>query len=98
MAGLQQIVTSTWGALFARARLLFSVVICPTLIYGVGVWCNMEGSNSVLSRTRVIQNKGLHIVIGAIRATPVQELKTEAFIAPFHIAAREARAQQMRTT
>ena len=52
----------------------------------------------MLSRTRVIQKKGLHIVTGVFRATPVQELKTEAFIAPFHIAAREARAQQMQTT
>ena len=98
LAGLQRIVASTWGASFARARLLFSAVVRPTLAYGAGVWCNMEGSNSVLSRARVIQNKGLRIVTGAFRATPARELKTEAFIGPFDIAAREARAQHIRST
>ena len=35
---------STWGASFAKARLIYSAVVRPCLTYGTTIWAPLEGT------------------------------------------------------
>ena len=100
LGGFRRIVTSTWGAGFARARLLYNAVVKPALTYGGEIWSERApGKESkALARAAIAQNKCLRAVCGGFRATPVRELETETFTPPMDLAIREQKAAHLRRT
>lgn len=99
LGSLRRVVASTWGASFARARLLYSAVVKPALTYGGEVWSEGMGratSTKALERAAIAQNKCLRAVSGGFKATPVRELETETHIPPIDLVIREQRASHLR--
>lgn len=39
---LSRLAASTWGALFTKARHIYTAVVRPVLSYGCGVWYTLE--------------------------------------------------------
>ena len=78
---LTRIATSTWGATFGKARLVYTAVVRPALSYGVPIWFSPEGKEatkpSLLRPLEVIQNRCLRVVSGAYKATPIPLLESE---------------------
>ena len=85
---------STWGASFAKARLIYSAVVRPCLTYGATIWAPLEGTLRPAKRQWIgeplerIRQQCLRAVTGAFKATPRQTRETEAAIPPLraHIA------------
>jgi hypothetical protein len=81
---ITRIATSTWGATFQKARLVYTAVVRPTLTYGAPIWFSPEGKDktklSLLRPLEVVQNCCLQMVSGAYRATPIQLLESETGI------------------
>ena len=85
---------STWGASFARARLIYSAVVRPCLTYGATIWAPLEGTLRPAKHQWIgeplerIQQKCLRTVTGAFKATSRRFLEKEAAIPPLraHIA------------
>ena len=89
LASLIQLIASTWGASFNRARHVYSAVVRPVLSYGCAVWDTPEGleeareiATKPLER---IQNKALQAIKGAYKTTEVQFIEHEADIASLTI-------------
>lgn len=80
---LIKISTSTWGAIFSKARQVYTTVICPAMTYGLVVWHtskNVKKSNSI-EKLAVLQNKCLQTIAGAFKATSISVLEAKMFIA-----------------
>jgi exonuclease III len=100
IAALKRVTTSTWGASFARARLLYNSAIRPAVTYGAEAWFEAEvtKNSKVAQEISKIQTSGLRVVTGAFRATPIREVEAEAFIPPIDIHCSELRARHIRRT
>jgi len=90
LRGLQAVAASTWGATFSRARQVYTAVVRSSLTHGAGVWHaptqgDRTSSKGVETPLDKYQNKGLRVVAGAFRATPVRALETETYIPPLNI-------------
>jgi hypothetical protein len=95
MNALSRTTASTWGATFACARQIYSMVIRPALTYGSAVWHppqsgllideGMRPSKSPAAKLRTIQNKCLRVIAGAYKATPIAVLETETFVPPLNL-------------
>ncbi|MBD0310811.1 MAG: hypothetical protein ICV80_22770 [Microcoleus sp. T1-bin1] len=84
-AAMTKLTTSTWGATFKKARLLYTSVVRPALTYGSTVWHTpKEKKTGLINKLAVIQNKCLRNISGAFRATPVPVLEAETHIAPMN--------------
>jgi hypothetical protein len=93
----KQVTSSTWGASFTRARLLFNSTIRSAVTYGAAVWHSPEKQmrNLVIHAISKIQACGLRIMAGTYRATPIRELEQETFIPPIDIFCNELRARHL---
>src|SRR5450755_1240857 len=83
---LTRIATSTWGATFRKARLVYTAVVRPALAYGTPIWFSPEGKEatkpSLIRPLKVIQNRCLRTIAGAYKATPILLLESETGILP----------------
>ena len=83
---LGRITASTWGASFERARLVYSAVVTPAIIYGAGIWYSPQGTETARKSTgkqlEILQNQGLRRILGAYRAVSSAVLEKEADIPP----------------
>jgi hypothetical protein len=43
---LRRITTSTWGATFKRAKLVYTLVVQPAMTYGAPIWFSLVGTES----------------------------------------------------
>ena len=85
---LTKISTSTWGASFAKARQVYTAVVRPAMTYGSTVWHTpreIKKNKATTSKLSVMQDKCLRTVTGAFKATPVEVLEAETFIAPMEL-------------
>jgi hypothetical protein len=100
IAALKRVTTSTWGASFVRARLLYNSAVRPTITYGTEAWFEPESTKhgKVIQAISKVQASGMRIVAGAFRATPIRELEAETFIPPLDIYCSELRARHIRRT
>ncbi len=100
LGAFRRVATSTWGASFTRARLLYNSTVRPVITYGAAAWHNPEqrGNGSVVRAISKIQNQGLRAVAGAYRATPIRELEKEVLVPPIDVYCSEIRAQHLRRT
>jgi hypothetical protein len=67
-----------------RARKVYIKVIRAAIAYGAGVY-HSPNRPKVAKAMEPAQNKGLRVVIGAYRVTPVRSLELEAYCAPLDI-------------
>jgi len=99
---LARISASTWGPSFASARLLYSTVVRPTMLYGAQVWgVRNDGepaANTLLQPLRTLQNRCLRNVTGAYRRTPTAALERETDIPPINLYINKVAAQHAITT
>ena len=83
---LSRITTSTWGARFEKARLVYNSVIKPAIFYGAGVWYSPQGTatarKGVDKKLETLQNQCIRTVLGAYKATSGPILEKEAEIPP----------------
>ena len=100
IAALKRVTTSTWGASFARARLVYNSVVRPTITYGTEAWFEPESTKhgKVIKAISKVQASGMRVVAGAFRATPIRELEAETFTPPLDIYCSELRARHVRRT
>jgi exonuclease III len=100
IAALRRVTTSTWGASFVRARLLYNSVVRPIITYGTEAWFEPENTkhNKVVQAISKVQASGMRVVAGAFRATPVRELEAETFTPPLDVYCSELRARHIRRT
>jgi exonuclease III len=83
---LTKLSTSTWGATFRKARVLYTSVVRPAITYGAAVWHDpKEKKTGTISKLAVIQNRCLRSISGAFRATPIAVLEAETHVAPIDI-------------
>jgi hypothetical protein len=88
IAALSRLVASTWGPTVSKARVLYSAVVRPGMMYGSQVWGADAGettSKSMLNPLEVIQNQAIRKVMGAYKRTPTVLLNTEAGIEPIRM-------------
>src|SRR5207302_10148299 len=83
---LARISASTWGPSFASARLIYSAVIRPTMLYGAQIWgVRNDGepaAPTLLQPLRTLQNRCLRNITGAYRRTPTAALERETDTPP----------------
>ena len=78
---------STWGATIEKAQHIYLAVIRPAISYRAALWHNpkekpLRGPAGKLAKH---QNQGLQQVLGAFRATLIQQLETEAYVPPIDL-------------
>ena len=91
---------STWGATFAKARLIYSAVVRPAITYGATIWAPTEGLLRPANRRWIgdalerRQQGCLRTVTGGYKATSRQQLEAEAAVPPLraHIARLQLQA------
>ena len=91
---------STWGATFAKARLIYSAVVRPAITYGATIWAPTEGLLRPANRRWIGEALGrrqqgcLRTVTGGYKATSRQQLEAEAAVPPLraHIARLQLQA------
>ena len=98
IAALKRVTTSTWGASFARARLLYNSAVRPTITYGTEAWFEPESTkhSKVVQAISKVQAGGIRVVAGAFRATPVREFEAETYTPPLDVYCSELRARHIR--
>jgi len=95
---LSAIATSTWGASFSKARLVFNAVVRPAMTYGAVIWAT-PGDLPPSRRTwagsplDTQQNRCLRIVSGAYRATGLQALERETATPPLRVHVEQLQLQ-----
>jgi exonuclease III len=86
---ISRISTSTWGASFKMARLVYSSVVRPAITFGASVWYTPQGietARKVIDRKlEILQNRSLRTILGAYRAVSTRVLEKEAAIPPISI-------------
>jgi len=78
---LHRITTSTWGATFKRAKLVYIAVVRPAITYAAPIWFSPAGAeatkNNLIDKLDKIQNRCLRTIAGAYKATPIPLLESE---------------------
>jgi hypothetical protein len=98
---LSCIVTSTWGPSIRRARLLYTAVVRPSMMYAAPTWVSGAGTPAARSRLKplnTIQNKCLRRITGGYKRTPIAALEREAGIPPLDLYAEETTLQRAAAT
>ena len=98
---LSAITGSTWGATFDKARLIYNMVVCPVLTYGVMVWTPLEGllwpthQHWIGDTLEHQQQHCLRSVNGGFRVTSWKQLESEAAVPPLrtHMARLQLQAR-----
>ena len=80
---------SIQGAIFQKARVVYSIVIRLILTFAAPVWYSLgntsESTKKYVQKLTVVQNDYLRTVLGAYRAIPVPVLEVEAVILPIQL-------------
>ena len=83
---LHRITTSTWGATFKRAKLVYTSVVRSAMTYGAPIWFSLAGTEStkanLIRKLEQTQNRCLRTIAGAYKATPTSLLESETGILP----------------
>ena len=83
---LHRITTSTWGATFKRAKLVYTLVIQSAMTYRAPIWFSPVGTEStkanLIHKLEQTQNRCLRTIAGAYKATPTQLLESETRVLP----------------
>jgi len=86
---ISRISTSTWGASFKMARLVYSSVVRPAITFSASVWYTPQGietaRKTIDRKLETLQNKSLRTVLGAYRAVNTRILEKEAAIPPISV-------------
>ena len=81
-----RITASTWGTGFNKAKLLYSTVVTPAILYGSSIWYSPQGTSqatkTVDRQLDKIQNNYLRQVTGAYKATHGRLLEKESDTPP----------------
>jgi exonuclease III len=95
-----RITSSTWGASFEKAKLVYSTVVKPALLYGAGIWYGPQGTTlarkTVDRQLETTQNHFLRKVSGAYRAVGSRVLEKETNTPPISIALNKMAASGIR--
>ncbi len=90
LCAMSRITSSTWGASFEKAKLVYKTVVKPALLYGAGVWYGPQGTTlarkSVDRQLETTQNHFLRKISGAYRAVTGRVLEKETNIPPIPMA------------
>jgi hypothetical protein len=82
LLAMGRITSSTWGAGFAKSKLISDTVVKPALLYGAGVWYGPQGTITARKATdrllEKIQNQFLRKMLGAYRAVSTRVLEKES--------------------
>ena len=62
------------GLDMANWRIVLNAVCLPVLSYGLQLWFTPGGSNRLINRLQVVQNKMVHMVAGAFHMAPCEAL------------------------
>lgn len=83
---LSRLVASTWGLTFARARLIYTAVVRPTIAYAGSIWSSCEATQGQrqkrLQPLVKLQNQCLRKITGAYKRTNITALEKNADIPP----------------
>lgn len=86
---LSRLTTSTWGACFAKAKLLYSAVVRPAITFGSTVWHSPCGAPDNTRKTDKllsdVQRECLRVVSGGFRATPQPIIEAETNTMPMQL-------------
>ena len=86
---ISRISTSTWGANFQMARLVYTSVVRSAIAFGASVWYTPQGiataRKTIDRKLEILQNGSLRKVLGAYRAVNRRILEKEAAIPPISI-------------
>src|SRR5271170_3090373 len=87
MYALSRTTASTWGATMEKARHIYLAVVRPALSYGAALWHSPRNKarSGLAGKLAKHQNQGLRQVLGAFKATPIQQLETEAYVPPLDL-------------
>lgn len=97
---LGRITSSTWGASLNKAKLVYTTVVRPAILYGAEVWYGPQGS--VLTRKatdrqlETAQNQCLRKILGAYKAVNARILEKEADIPPITTTLEKLTAKAVR--
>ena len=99
---LTRIATSALGVTFGKARIVYTAVVRPALLYRGPIWFSPDGTEatkpSLLRPLEVIQNRCLWAISGAYRATPTHLLESEIGVLSVrdHLSMLQAQYQRRR--
>ena len=89
MAALTRLTASTWGASFQKARMIYSAVVRPAILYRCSTWYSLpewikpkEISKTKLRQLDIAQNLCLRTIAGAYKLTPIAVLEYEMGFPP----------------
>jgi exonuclease III len=86
---ISRISTSTWGANFQMARLIYTSVVRPAIAFGASIWYTPQGiataRKTIDRKLETLQNKSLRTVLGAYKAVNKRILEKETAIPPISI-------------
>ena len=78
---LHRITTSTQGAMFKRAKLVYIAVVQPAITYATPIQFSLAGAeatkNNLIDKLDKIQNRCLRTIAGAYKAIPIPLLESE---------------------
>ena len=81
---LHRITTSTWGATFKRAKLVYTSVVRSAITYRAPIWYSLAGTEStkanLIRKLEQTQNQCLCTIAGVYKATPTLLLESETGI------------------
>jgi hypothetical protein len=71
-----------------QARQVYQVVVRSALLYRAAIWhqpTNTSKPKGLAAKLTKLQNQGLHIVLGAFKATPIRQLEIESYVPPLDL-------------
>ena len=85
---LHRITTSTWGATFKRAKLVYTSVVQSAMTYRAPIWFSPVRTEStkanLIHKLEQTQNWYLRTIASAYKATLTQLLESETRVLPIH--------------
>src|SRR5437016_10898224 len=83
---LHCIIASTWGAMFKRAKLVYTTVVRSAMTYGAPIWFSLVGIEAtkanLIAKLEQTQNRCLCTIAGVYKATPILLLESETRVLP----------------
>jgi hypothetical protein len=100
LLALGRITSSTWGAGFAKSKLISNTVVKPALLYGAGIWYGPQGTTIARKATdrllETIQNQFLRKILGAYRAVTARILEKESDTPPITVTLEKLTAKAVK--
>ena len=80
LAVMRKLSGTKWGANPRLLKTVYTGAVRPVLEYSSSSW--IAAAKSTKSRLNLVQNRGLRIILGAMKTTPVSEMEKTANIQP----------------